>query len=102
MGRCRQRPEAVPLRSPVGSVGAENQVARGEDADRFALSDLYRRAPASVVLGGDGGSTLASATDDDSRRTATNQRPRAAEDREQDGRAEAREEVAVDLAADAG
>src|SRR4029078_10534982 len=48
------------------------------------------------------GGSLPSPTGDDTRPPAAHQRPRAAEDREQDGRAEAREEVAVDLAADAG
>ena len=53
-----------------------------------------------VLLGRDGRRTLPAA-DDDSRGAAARERARAAEDRQQDRGAEAREEVAVDLSADA-
>ena len=54
------------------------------------------------MLRRDRGRALAGAADDDRRGAAGYEPAGAAEDREQDGRAEAREEVAVDLAADAG
>ena len=49
-----------------------------------------------------GGRGALAAADDDRRAPPLTRRARAAEDRQQDRRAEAREEMAVDLTADAG
>src|SRR6185503_15056187 len=82
-------------------VGREDEVAGREYTDRLALADLDRRTTRAVVLGGDRGRALAGAADDDRRSAPGDQAAGAAKNGQQDRRAEPREEVAVDLAADA-
>src|SRR5690606_18249546 len=101
---CRREPG---LRLPAGEPprpsgpskprdAAEVQIPRGERPDRFALPHPYRRADVGPPADRRSGRALPAA--EHHARAARADRAEAADDREQHGRTEALEEMAVDLA----